>query len=203
MSSILEIISGQFEIGELIVYIPIQITLLLLCMFIAYLYYPKENHYSIMTHTISFLGVWTDDRNPKGWYWLTIGEIIYATMNIPLYLYLHSKMILIGWGAYIGFALAMISTIAMILVALIPDNENEKLFNKFEYDPIHNAIAAVAILGSLLTILWYGILFLLDFFIGAKLYSSNSILTIYLIFLIIVAGFFYTQLKWAKMCKED
>ncbi|MBD3353520.1 MAG: hypothetical protein GF364_18700 [Candidatus Lokiarchaeota archaeon] len=204
MSRFLDIISGNFEPTQLIIWIIVQFGLCILFIYIAYRFHIRDNPYSIMTHSISFLGSWIPTRNPRGWWNLSIALSILGIMFFPLHLYYHRRMALISeWAAWIGTILCFLGSIGVILVAIVPDNEGKNFFKDLKYGQVHNVVATIGFGGFGFGNLWYGLMFFYDAIWGKKLYSPGRFLPSFLILLIIVLIIAYTQLKWEKMCKTD
>jgi len=204
LNNIFEIFSGNFEKSELIFWILIQFFWTIIFMIIAYLFFRKKNKYSIMTHSISFLGSWIPERNPNGWWNLSIALIGQSIMFIPLNLYYYKNMARISeLGSLIGVILLFIGTIGVFLVGLIPDNEGYNFFKDLKYGQVHNVVAALGFGGYIFGNLWYGFIFLYDYFFGAKIYTINRFGWPFIILLSLIFIIFYTQLKWSKICKKD
>lgn len=205
MTHFIDLITGNFQPVELRIWIIIQGSLFVLFIFLAYRFHIKNNPYSIMKHTMSFLGSHLSRRNPKGWYFFSIGMIITGSMFIPLIQYYHKRIIAISiWGAWLGTILQLLGAIGVILVALIPDNEEEESFIKgLKSGAIHNVVAGIAFLGLGIGNLWYGGLILYDALFGNQLFDTIKLLPPYIILALIMITIIILQLKWAKICKED
>ncbi|MHA1339989.1 MAG: DUF998 domain-containing protein [Promethearchaeota archaeon] len=203
-SSFLNMFLGYFEKNELIIWILIQFSWTAIFMFIAYLFHRKQNPYSIMTHSISFLGSWIPERNPKGWWNLSIALIGQSIMFIPLNLYYYRNMAKISsWAALVGVILLFIGSFGVFLVGIVPDNEGYNFFKDLKYGQVHNVVAALGFGGYIFGNLWYGIMFIYDAIWGAKIYNLARFLPPYIILLVMVLIIAYTQWKWEQICQKD
>ncbi|CAL6002196.1 DUF998_domain-containing protein [Hexamita inflata] len=109
--------------------------------------YPQQ--YSIMTSTFSFLGSWDSERNPKGWYWFTIGMILSFFVEIPLLMYVYQRL------KHVDLKLAKVSLVfwfmgvcAQFLVGCFPD-ANSIIFGKIKFTDIHTSVAIITFLSLL------------------------------------------------------
>lgn len=126
-------------------------------------------------------------------------------MFLPLILYYHKRISMISnWATWIGTILQLLGAIGVVLVALIPDNEEEDSFIKdLQSGAIHNVVAGVTFLGLGIGNLWYGGLIAYDAIWGDRLFNTMRLLPPYIILALIVIMIIILQLKWAKICKED
>jgi hypothetical protein len=206
MSTIIDFFSGNFVYLELVLWICLTFGVWGLLIFITYRIYIKSNEYSIMTDTISHLGAWTEDRNPKGWYIFSIAMAYLGVMAFPLFMYFFNKISLISpWGAWIGFVLTLIGNIGIFSMALIPDNEEVPMpfSKKLMYDKVHFPLAVGLFACISLGFLWYGVIIIYDGVFGTKLYNTILLLPPFILLLFVLIMFFYTQIKWQKICKVD
>ncbi|CAL6032324.1 DUF998_domain-containing protein [Hexamita inflata] len=111
--------------------------------------YPQQ--YSIMTSTFSFLGSWDSERNPKGWYWFTIGMVLSFFVEIPLLMYVYQRL------KHVDLKLAKVSLVfwfmgvcAQFLVGCFPD-ANSIIFGKTKFSDIHNIVAIATFLSLLVS----------------------------------------------------
>ena len=204
MSDIFQIFSGQFEIIELIVWICLTFGLWAFFLFIAYKKFPPDNHYSIMTCTISYLGAWTDDRNPKGWYFFSIGLSILSIMLFPLLFYIYNRIILINYNhSLVILILLILGNVGIILIAIFPDNEVIIAFNNITYAKMH-LIVAIAAFGCYgLSFLHFFWLILYDGLFGAQLLNTLLLLPPFIILIFIVCLAAYSKIKWIRISKYD
>lgn len=204
MSDIFQIFSGHFELIELIVWVCLTFGLWALFLFIAYKKYPPENNYTIKTCTISFLGVWTEDRNPKGWYYFSIGMSILSVMLFPLLLYLYNRVVLISYtGAIFGLIMLIIGDVGIILIAIFPDNEGVPVIKNITYTKIHFGIAVGAFGCFGVGFLRIGWLIIWDGLFGARLYNTLLLSLPFFVLIFVISMTVITQIKWAMICKKD
>ena len=91
-------------------------------IFLAWLMYPWENSYSIMTHTFSFLGSYDEKHNPEWWWIFSIAMLFwcFSAMPVVLYIYRHFTGLTL-WGARLGAALLLTGCVHIGLVGIFPD----------------------------------------------------------------------------------
>lgn len=211
MSRIAECLKGKFTPHELNRYV-IRVAgifwgLILVCRIL----YPKENHYSIMTHTFSFLGSFDPNHNPR-FYWLfTFAMVFWALAIIPLTLYLHRRFSMISrWAVWPGTFLFFFGALGMFLVGIFPDAHG-KVFGEIRHTDIHQPVALMCFVGYGLGIPWFGLLLVKDRIVslvrGAPtIFDHRRVAPPFLIFLVIYSIALYFQIKWeyvyAAMKKE-
>lgn len=191
-------ILGKFQPNELKMYILItfMISTLLLC--ISWLFYPKDLNYSIMTHTISYLGVFTN--NPNGWLFFSFSFIVGSVSFFPLILYLHRRVLQISdIGAWIGTVLLFIGSIGFILTALIPDEYGYDFLEDVSLGKAHNIVAILGVIGFSAGLFVYGFLFFIDYWPcfhknRESFYAKLSVFPIFFPFTIIGIGLLITQI---------
>lgn len=204
MSQAIDVILGYFESNQLLIWIIVQFGFVILFIANAYRIFIKQNPYSIMTHSISFLGSWIPTRNPKGWWNLSIALIILGVLFFPLILYYHRYMALISvWAAYIGTILLIVGIIGIILVAVFPDNEGMDFFRDLSYGKVHNTVAVLGFGGFGFGNLWFGLMFIYDAAWGEHIYNPIRFLPPYIGLFILVGIIGYTQWKWEKIWRAD
>ncbi len=197
--SVKEILLGYFGESQLYMYILMQAVLLFGLIGIARLYYPKENNYSIKSCTISYLGSWEDERNPKGWRIFSAAFIVAGIMDIPLFLFLHRKLVKIcPWSIWIGTSLLLIRAIGLILIAFIPD-VGEDFFQDLSLGHMHNLISIITFASFGLGFLVYGSTALF----GNSPYSFGTTGGPFLFILGLVMAGSYFLVSWEKKCKKD
>ena len=194
-----QIIQGNFQANELKVFIAVQALQWIVLMFIAWRFYIKKNKYSIMSCTISFLGSNTPDRNPKGWYFSAIADIILGLMDIPLFLYLKNKYLVISdWATWIATIFLIVRAIGMIMIAFLPD-PGENFKEDTELGHIHNFVAIIAFASMALGLF---ILLLISLF-GASVYSLSITIPPFLFIFILAGVGIHFQKAWANKCKGN
>lgn len=130
-------------------------------LFISWLLYPSELDYSILTHTISYLGDYT--QNPKGWILFSISFIIIGISFIPLVLYIHHRVVLIEkfWGTLATFFL-LGGSFGVILIAFFPDVHGADFFQDISLGKAHVIISLITFLNFAAGFTINGILFLVN-----------------------------------------
>ncbi len=198
-----QIVNGSFSETQILAYIFIHFAFVVSFLYISYRVFISQNKYSIMTHTISFLGSWIEKRNPKGWKIFTLGMIITGLMFIPLFAYIFSHTLLIfEWGAYIGLIFGIVASIGLMLIGIVPDNENLEMYKGISWGKAHDTIAVISVVSFAITILWSGIMILVNNF-SQKIEIHASIHLGYVITILVISVGVYYQIRWAKMCKKD
>ena len=151
-------------------------------IFVCWLLYPEEHHYSIMTHTFSFLGSFESKHNPQ-WFWLfSTAMVFWGFACAVLVLYIHRQFVAIStWGAHVGAFLFLCGCTGIALVGIFPDARGE-VIGTWEWTEIHEKVAVLGFSGYFLGGLWHGLLILKDRFTGNAFGS--------------VAGFSYWRFFW-------
>ncbi len=123
-------------------------------LLISYFYYPKEDSFSIMTHSISFLGDWYDNPYP-GWLFFTIALTMGGIVFFPIGMYIYRRMAVVGkkFAIFFNF-LYILGCIGVILVGIFADVSSKELWGMGIND-IHNNVAVLGFGGILLAALGY------------------------------------------------
>jgi len=91
--------------------------------------YPKENHFSLMTCTISFLGSPDADRNPPGWRFYQAGMTALILLVFSLVRERHYRLQLrIGRAATLSSTAIFIALALLLLAVWIPDTRQGHWF---------------------------------------------------------------------------
>ena len=156
-------VKGEFQSKELKIYWLITFLFSVLMILIAYLLYPPEDNYTILTHTLSYLGDYI--RNPRGWGFFSVAMIImgFSFSNMVMYIYKREVLIL-PWLARSGLFFAQIGCLGVILVGFFPDVHGENFLEDVSMGKAHNIIAMFAIFGLLIGLIHFGVLFIIDHF---------------------------------------
>ncbi len=155
------IIKGNFQYRELKLFCFFSLFFTFLCILISYLLYPSNANYSILTHTISYLGDY--ERNEKGWYFLSIAFIIISVSISRLIIYIFERVSLIYKKfASFGFISLQIGSLGILLIAIFPDANGEDFFEDLSLGQFHNIISLIAIFGMLIGLIDFGLLFIFD-----------------------------------------
>jgi hypothetical membrane protein len=148
--------------GELRGYILIQVLASTSLFFLAWLLYPPENHFSILTHTFSFLGSFEARHNPRGFVFFSVGLISLSLTLIPLILYRHRRLALVAKTvAVVASALLFVGCVGLMLVALFPDARQDFL-KDLSYGRIHNKAALLAFAGLFGGLSMDGLIYAID-----------------------------------------
>lgn len=122
-----------------------------LCWFL----YPTENRYSIMSHTFSFLGSFSDDRNPQWWWLFTVAMLFWSVAMLPLVGHTYRRFHPIApRGAAIGAAFFLLGSVGIGFVGLIPD-VSTPMIGALRWTELHEKAAILVAVGFILGILWH------------------------------------------------
>jgi len=190
-------IKGRFEPHELRRYLAFEVLFFWGLIFVCWNLYPKENHYSIMTHTFSFLGAFAPQHNPRWWWIFTIAMIFWGTATIPLALYHRRRFAAISrWGAAIGTGLFLIGSIGTILVGIFPD-DRMMIIGNWRSTDIHARAALLIAAGFTFGILWYALLLLKNLvFKTNRFFNYRKLAWPYLFWITLTGVGVYFQVKW-------
>ncbi len=162
MDFVKRIVSGDFSASEIKRYVLAEAGIFWGLILTAWLSYPAEHHYSIMSHTFSFLGTWDPQHNPQHWYFFSMAMAFWSMASVPLVFYHHRRFSLISrWGAHFGAFLLLLGCIGTLGVACFPDARGQ-VIGKLEWTHIHEKAAVLVAIGYTLGLLWYGRMLLWD-----------------------------------------
>jgi hypothetical membrane protein len=197
MERIVSFASGAFDRRSLKIYLCFMSTVFWGLIFLAWLGYPAENKYSIMTHTFSFLGSY-DLRHSPVWWWIFSLALLFwglSTFPLVLYIYRHFRKLSLA-GARAGAFFLCLGAFFIILVGIFPDVKTP-LTETIKVTDIHEKVAIIAALGFVLGNFTHGALLLKDRFSkGPQLFRHRYFLPLYSIWLIILFTAVYFQVKW-------
>jgi hypothetical protein len=148
-ATIFRVFRGNLTPTELKRCILLQACVSTALFFLAWLFYPSKNHFSILTHTFSFLGSFEQRHNPRGFIFFSLGLIYQSLLFVPLFMYRHRQLALV-WRtpARIATALFLAGCAGLVVVALFPDARQD-FIQDLSYGRIHNRAALLAYLGFL------------------------------------------------------
>ena len=162
MPRITRIITGNFTAPEIRAYVLAEAGIFWGLILTAWLSYPADHHYSIMSHTFSFLGSWDPQHNPDHWYFFSLGMGFWSLASIPLVFYHYRRFSLISrWGAGVGAFFLLLGSIGTMGVACFPDARGAAI-GTVEWTKIHEKVAVLVAIGYTLGLLWHGALLLWD-----------------------------------------
>ncbi len=198
MTSLCSAIKGNFTPRMLRRYVLIEALVFWGLIFIAWMSYPAENRYSIMTHTFSFLGSFESKHNPQRWWIFSIAMAFWGTANVPLVFYACRRFATISkWGARVGAGLFLLGGVGIVLIAIFPDARGEVIGN-WEWTEIHEKAAIAVAAGFILGILWHGALLLKDvlFSGGNSIFQHRRFIGPYLFWGVLTGTAAYYLISW-------
>lgn len=144
---VMRCLAGDFRPTELRPYVTLLAVVFWGLIFISWRIFPKDHHYSIMTHTFSFLGSFEPKHNPDTWWVFSIAMAFWGTCFVPLTFYFRRRFALISpKGAWAGNALFLMGCLGIVLIAFFPDAHG-KVIGNLEYTHIHMKAALLVALG--------------------------------------------------------
>ncbi len=156
------ILTGNFLASEIKPYVLAEACIFWGLIFVAWLSYPAGHHYSIMSHTFSFLGSWDPQHNPDHWYFFSAGMGFWSVASIPLVFYHYRRFALISrWAAGVGSFFLLLGSIGTMGVACFPDARGAAI-GTVEWTKIHEKVAVLVAIGYTLGLLWHGGMLLWD-----------------------------------------
>ena len=162
MDRIKRIVSGNFLASEIKGYVLAEACIFWGLIFTAWLSYPAEHHYSIMSHTFSFLGSFDPQHNPQHWYFFSSAMAFWSMASVPLVFYHYRRFALISRrGAAVGAFFLLLGSIGTMGVACFPDARGA-VIGTVEWTKIHEKAAVLVAVGYTLGLLWHGGLLLWD-----------------------------------------
>jgi len=206
MGEFWQIFIGNFTGSQLLIYVIVQICIFLSFLGLARVTYPKKNNYSVMTHTMSFLGSKEEFRNPKGWYFFSIAIMWITLADIPLNLYIFRYLLTFSpIAAWLMIISGGISTINGVLVSIYTDVDTDRELSGGDFikdlksGRIHNVTAVITFSTFIIANLVTGFAYVFHP-LQRPIYTW---LPPFLIFTIILTGFFLFNALWQKKCKKD
>ncbi len=193
--------SGRFTLRALLGYLTFMSVTFWSFIFLAWLMYPSENSYSIMTHTFSFLGSHEEKHNPDWWWIFSIAMLFwcFSAMPVVLYIYRHFTRLTV-WGARLGAALLLTGCVHIGLVGIFPDARG-MVFGVARQSEVHKWVAIIAAAAFILGIGWHGLMLLGDLLIAAlrgkpRRLAHRWLLPPYVFWLTVLATSSYFLIKW-------
>jgi len=160
MKSVERLMCGKFAAGELRHYVAVKTVVFWGLIFLVWLLYPEENHHSIMTHTLSFLGSYEAFHNPQWWWLFSLALCFWGAAMIPLVRYAEKRLALISpCGARFGALLMYIGATGIIGVGLFPEGQ-ATIMGNITTSHGHRAACLLLEIGVGGGIFWHGALLL-------------------------------------------
>lgn len=158
MTDVIRWLTGGFDGRELKWYLGLVTAFFWTLIFLAWVSYPTENRYSIMTHTFSFLGSFETKHNPSWWWIFSIAMTFWGLAVLPLTGYVFRRFRHISLtGSIVGVLFFVCGGIGLIGVALFPDASG-RLIGDWRWTDIHEKAAVMTAIGFGLGFPWYGLL---------------------------------------------
>lgn len=194
----------HFETISIPRYLALKATIFWSLIFLAWLSYPAEHAYSIMSHTFSFLGSWNPEHNPEWWWVFSIAMVFWGVSTVPLVLYIRRRFLpLHPIGANVGAVLMGLGCLGVVLVGLIPD-VRDPLYGDTRWTDVHEKAAILVGVGFALGILWHGMLLLRDrwkhrHFEGGHGWHARAFVWPFALWTAVVAVAVANQVRWGMM----
>jgi hypothetical protein len=198
---------GDFRMIELRRYLAFESLTFCGLIFVSWLSYPDEHHYSIMTHTFSFFGSFESKHNPEWWWIFSIAMTFWGCATVPLVFYVYRRFVTVAaWGARLGVLLMLAGCAGVVLVACFPDAHGA-VIGDAEWTDIHEKAALLVAAGFGLGIPWLGLLLLKDRFFGRTArngyrFDHGRLLWPYLFWLTVTGTAMYFQIAWEFVYAE-
>lgn len=163
---------------------------------LAWLSYPEENHYSIMSHTFSFLGSYEEEHNPRWWWIFSVAMMFWALSMAPIIQYFYRRFAIISRsGAVAGAFLFSVGSVGIAIVALFPDVK-APIFG-VRITEIHEKGAILTAIGFVLGILLHGGLLIYNrFSTRHEAFRMRKLAGPYLLWSGMVFAAAYNQVSW-------
>lgn len=128
MISIMDIFHGHIDRTFLLKkWIPVSGIIFWSGILLSMLFYPPEDHFSIFTHSISFLGDWFDNPFP-GWLFFSIALACAGITFLPIGLYLFRRFrVICNRTAMFCNFLYILGCIGTVLVGVFSDTHDVEL----------------------------------------------------------------------------
>jgi hypothetical protein len=189
---LLRVWGGKFTKKELKWFAWSMLTITILLLVIARLYYPPSLNYSIFKDTLSYLGDFY--RNPNGWVFFSIAMITMGFTFFSLSLYIHNRIKQVSKTiSSIALIFMMIGSIGIIAVGFFPDDHGSNFIEDVTMGKIHNIIAMFGVFSTLAGLLTYSVIFIFDHYPKLRktpetLFPNLITLPFFIIFAIIGIG---------------
>jgi hypothetical membrane protein len=201
MNFMTDILHGEWQRRHLRAYLIAMSAIFWGLIFCAWLSFPKDHHFSILTHTFSFLGSFEQKHNPDHWWIFSTAMIFWGAAMLPLVLYIFSRFSAISKaGACAGAVLFALGGIGTIFVGIFPDARGA-VIGKYEWTQIHEKAAMTIALGFFFGALCHGILLAKDkwsrrVFAASDSFQYRQVAWPYAVWFSVVGVGLYFQIKW-------
>ena len=202
MVSFSQFMKGEVDQDQLKNILMLGFGSLVACILLARITFPSENDYRIAYDTFSFLGSWDSDNNPVGWYFFTIGLLIWAITMFPVLGYMYKRFAPIAkLAVQFGFLLLFIGALGIAFIAIFPDVHENEVVEGVTFSDIHGKVALFTFGGIGLGYLWLGLMLAKDRFSwfphgGQKLINHQKIIIPYIFFLIVFFLGAFFLIRW-------
>lgn len=157
MKRLLNLVRGQFEPASLRIYLAAQALLFWGVIFICWRLFPKENAFSILTHTFSYLGSFELDRNPPGWWLFCIAMVLWGLSSVPVVRYVVRQVAVASGQPLRGPArLLLTGCIGIVVVGLFPDARGPVL-GPIRWTDLHYLGALFVVIGFVFGVPWLAV----------------------------------------------
>ena len=144
---LVRIAQGHFTRAELRRYLVAMAGSFWGCILLAWISYPADHHYSIMSHTFSFLGSYSPEHNPRWWWIFSAAMMLWAVLMLPLVQYHYRRFAAVSrWGARVGAGLFLLGSVGTAIVALYPD-ATDRVLGGFRSTDVHEKGAVLVAIG--------------------------------------------------------
>jgi len=201
MDRLVRILAGDWTPAEARAYIVFTATVFWGLIALARLSFPADHHYSIMSHTFSFLGSFEPKHNPRWWWIFSIAMSFWALTTVPHALFFGRTYALTAPRTGKVITLFMwIACVGMLGVACFPDARGN-VIGQWEWTDIHEKAALAGFLGGFAAILTMGGVILVNLWKGDRLqppFPRRMLVPFGIWFTIFVLGVHF-QVTWARM----
>lgn len=175
METVKRCVKGTHTLGEIRCHLALLAVGYWMPVYLAWRGYMAERPYSIMTHTLSALGSFDVNHNPRNFWLFSVAMIYCGVAMIPVILYIRRRFAVISEiGARIGSFLFIVGCIAIILTGVFPDAQG-KVVGGWEWRHIHIKTAVTIAFGFGLGVIWHWVLILRDMISRGTLAKSGKL----------------------------
>ena len=131
MNALKRIICGDFRAHELRRYVACKTVIFWGLILLCWSLFPRENEFSIMTHSFSYLGSFEPFHNPRWWWIFTVAMVLWGVALVPLVLYIHRRFVHVSrWGAAVAAFELLLGCLGLVLVGAIPSVHGQLVGNQ-------------------------------------------------------------------------